>query len=225
MKKKEKILVIDFTAAVNYRCYQILSLAITQVKPRIIFLSVDSGGGEAAASFEIYNLLKDYRSKGGKVISYVRDQANSGMLAIVSASDKIIANPVACVGGIGVIWDIKKDDGEYYTLKIGKYKDMFTGKRLTKMEKKIILANLRHTYDVFCEIISEGRKIPLAQIKKIADGKIFNSNEALKLKLIDKIAYLPEAEKETANLLKNPKNANYSYVKIEDPPKQNDEEE
>ncbi len=222
---KEKVLVVDFTAVIDYRCYTILSSAIIQVKPKVLFLSVDSGGGEAAASFEIYNLLKDYKSKGGKIISYVRDQANSGMFAIISASDKIIANPVAYVGGIGIISDIKKDDGKYYTLKIGKHKDMFTGRRLTKAEKKIIFTNLRHTYEKFCEIISEGRKIPLINVKKIADGRIFHTGKALKLNLIDEIAYLLEAEKEAENLLKNPKNADYSYVKIEDPPKQKEDEE
>ncbi len=220
MKKagKERVLVVDFTATINYRCYQNLAMAIAQVKPEVLFLRADSGGGEAAASFEIYNLLKNYRSQGGKIISYVRDQANSGMLAIISASDKIIANPVSYVGGIGIISDIEKDKGRYRTLKIGKHKDMFTGRPLTKTEKKIILANLRHTYSVFCGIISEGRKIPLEQVKKIADGRVFHAGKALELNLIDEIAYISEAEKEVKNLLKNLKNIDYSYVKIEDPP-------
>lgn len=206
--KKKKVLIIDLEGEITYDCYDKLKAVLDNVKPEAIILKLRSGGGGSAASGEIYDMLRHYR-KQGKIIAYVAEEASSGALLIAMASNKIILNPSAEIGSIGVIFQIyKKEDYEdkdlVETQQTGRHKDMFHGlRKWTETEKKMVSKILKEFHDVFCQIIiNEREKISLEKLKKVADGRPLSPRQALEIGLVDQIGYFTDAEKEIFKLAK-----------------------
>lgn len=176
-----------------------------------IILEVDSGGGGITASDIIYKALLDFKKagKGRVIVTLMGDIAASGAYYVSLPSDIILAHPTTITGSIGVImqsYNIKelaakigiKDE----TFKSGENKDMLNPFHDVSPEQRAMLqAVIDALYGRFVRLVAESRKISEADVRKLADGRIFVADEALERKLIDGIGYRADAEKEMTRLL------------------------
>lgn len=163
-----------------------------------VLLRVDSPGGSAAASQEIFKEVK--RMKKPVVVS-VADIGASGAYYISCGADEIMASPASSVGSIGVIIQVanleelyKKLGIQYITIKQGKYKDMGSSDRpLTEEEKALLEEDSREVYDQFITDVAASRNIPEAKVRDLATGQTWNGSKAKDLKLIDGIGNYRDA--------------------------------
>jgi protease-4 len=172
---------------------------------KAIIIRVNSGGGSAAASQEIFEELKKIKKP---VVVSVGDICASGAYYISCAADKIVANRSSSIGSIGVIMQItnleelyKKLGITYTTIKAGKYKDVGSPDRpLTDEEQGLLQEQTFKVYDQFINDVAQSRNIPVEKVKEIATGWVYLGTEALDLGLIDKIGTYKDAEMLAAEL-------------------------
>lgn len=169
---------------------------------KAVLLRVNSPGGSAVASEEIYRDLLDFKKKSGKkLVAYFSDTAASGAYYISMAADQIVANPSTITGSIGVIISYFnfKDIAEKYGVKnivykSGAHKDIISEFRdPTDEEKAIIQGIISDTYDNFVKAVSSGRALPESQVQTLADGRIYSAKQAVELKLVDQTGTLEDA--------------------------------
>jgi len=176
-----------------------------------ILLEVDSPGGEVTAADEIHReliLFKESRADR-KILVLVHDLAASGGYYISLPADRIIAQPTALIGSIGVIMQTLNIQGlsekigvTDTTIKSGKNKDLLNPFHPVDPEQIALLQkSVDAMYDRFLDLIAQGRHLKKSDLKPLADGRIFTAEEALKHKLIDGIGYWDEALTETSDLL------------------------
>ncbi len=172
---------------------------------KAILIRVNSGGGSAAASQEIFEELKKVKKP---VVVSVGDICASGAYYISCAADKIVANRTSSVGSIGVILQVpnleelyKKLGIKFTTIKQGKYKDVGSSDRpLTQEEEELFKKQTFKIYDQFIQDVAESRKISQDKVREIATGWVFLGTEAKELGLIDEIGTYKDAEKIAAQL-------------------------
>jgi protease IV len=167
---------------------------------RAVVLRIDSPGGGVAASQEIYQAVNELRKKK-KVVASMGSVAASGGYLIATATDRIVANPGTITGSISAVMHfadiqelMKKVGVRSSVVKSGKFKDIGSPVRdMTAEERQLIQGIVDDIYDQFVRTISEKRKIPLDNIIRIADGRIFSGRQALQLKLLDELGGLQDA--------------------------------
>ena len=173
-------------------------------KNRGILLYIDSPGGTVYESDETYLALVDYKNETGKpVYAYFGSLAASGGYYIASAADQIFANRNTLTGSIGVIAGQSIDATELME-KIGIKSRTFTAGRnknmmnynspLTEEQAQIMQSVADDAYEQFTSIVATARHMNIDDVKKIADGRIYTANQALKNGLIDEICRFEEAE-------------------------------
>lgn len=170
-----------------------------------ILLRVDSPGGSAAASQEIYDEVK--RAKKPVVVS-IGDVGASGAYYISSAADEIMASRASSVGSIGVILTVANLEELYKKLGIsftvmtkGKYKDLGGGNRpLTDEEKKILDEQLTTIYDQFIEDVAAGRNMDREKVAELATGLDWPGSQAKELGLVDRLGNYRDALKRAGEL-------------------------
>ncbi|MCL5105406.1 MAG: signal peptide peptidase SppA [Armatimonadetes bacterium] len=173
---------------------------------RVIVLRINSPGGSPSGSEEVYNEIQRVRKSGKTIYTSMGDVAASGGYYIASASDKIYADANTLTGSIGVILPLADLSGLYKkigyrpeTVKAGKYKDMGSSDRpLTPEERTLLQGLVNDTYNNFTQAVAKGRNMTLNEVKKLAEGRIYSGNQALKVKLVDKIGGLHETVREAA---------------------------
>lgn len=174
---------------------------------KAIIIHINTPGGGAAASQEIYTEVKRIRDeKKKKIISSVESVGASGGYYVASGTEKIYADPASIVGSIGVIsqwfnyedllkWAKLKD----VTFKAGTLKDTGNPAREMTPEEKIYFQGLiDDMHQQFIKAVADGRKLKLEDVKKIADGRVWTGEQALPLKLVDKLGDFEMAVQETA---------------------------
>jgi protease-4 len=174
---------------------------------RAIVLRIDSPGGAVAPAQEIYEEVRKAIAKK-KVVVSMGSVAASGGYYIASPASRIIANPGTLTGSIGVIMEIPNIEGllnklgiKSEVVKSGRHKDMASVFRGIKQEEREILQNvLDNVHEQFIIAVSDGRKMLRDDVKKIADGRIFTGEQALKAGLIDELGNLEDAIKSAAKL-------------------------
>ncbi len=163
---------------------------------KAILLYVNSPGGTVYESDELYLKLMEYKKKTKRpVYAYFASQACSGAYYISMAADEIYANRNTWTGSIGVIVSLTNYKKLYDKLGIkeiditsGKNKSMGSGGLdLTDEQYDILQSLVDEAYDQFSGIVSEGRGIDIATVKKIADGRIYSAKQAKQKKLVDEI--------------------------------------
>ncbi len=167
-----------------------------------VLLRIDTPGGSPAASEEIYNEINRVRKEGKPVYVTMGDIATSGGYYISSAADRIYADSNTLTGSIGVIWRTADMSKLYkmigYTpnvIKAGKYKDINNPSRpMTAEERQFIQRLVDNTYDEFISAVAAGRKKSVSQIRKIAEGRIYDGKQAKKLGLVDEIGGFEQAK-------------------------------
>lgn len=174
-----------------------------------ILLNVDSPGGGVAVSQEIHKEIKRLREEKGKIIvAYMSSVGASGAYYISVPATKIIANPGTVVGSIGVIaeWTNYGDLMQWAKLKdvifkTGEFKDTGTPTRaLTDREKTYFQGLIDDMHVQFVEAVADGRKMDVAQVQSLADGRVFTGRDAREKKLIDEIGNFQDAVNLTASL-------------------------
>ncbi|AIS51956.1 putative signal peptide peptidase SppA [Thermoanaerobacter kivui] len=129
---------------------------------KAVIIKINSPGGSAAKSIEIYKEIKKLKETGKKVIVSMGDTAASGGYMAACAGDIIVANPAIITGSIGVIMQYTNYKELYdklglkeVTIKSGVHKDMGSPTRdLTPEEKKILQGIIDDTFQQFLEIVS-----------------------------------------------------------------------
>ncbi|MEQ1845844.1 MAG: signal peptide peptidase SppA [Nitrospira sp.] len=169
---------------------------------KAIVIRIDSPGGGVVPSQEIYNAVKQVRSKHNKaVIASMGSVAASGGYYIAAATDRIVANPGTLTGSIGVIMETANVEGllqkigvEGVVIKSGKYKDV--GSPLRKMstdERGLLQGVMDDVHKQFIEAVAEGRSLELRAAQALADGRIFTGRQAKEAKLVDELGDLEDA--------------------------------
>lgn len=174
---------------------------------KAIVLRIDSPGGAVAPAQEIYEEVRKAVAKK-KVVVSMGSVAASGGYYIASPASRIVANPGTLTGSIGVIMEIPNLEGLMNKLgirtevvKSGRHKDIasiFRG--IKKEEREILQSVLDNVHEQFISAVAEGRKMLYEDVKKIADGRIFTGEQALKIGLIDELGNIEDAVKIAATL-------------------------
>ncbi len=167
-------------------------------KVRGIILRIDSPGGAVAPAQEIYSEIMKLRADHKTVYASMGTVAASGGYYIACAADYVLANPGTLTGSISAVMAFnnieeltKKIGIKPNIIKSGKFKDMGSPLRAMSPEEQKLLQNVvDDVHQQFVQAIAKGRNLPLAQVQKIADGRIMTGQQALKLKLIDEMGGL-----------------------------------
>jgi protease-4 len=172
---------------------------------KAILIRVNSPGGSAAASQEIYEELKKVEKP---VVVSVSETCASGAYYISAAADSIIANRSSSVGSIGVIMQIPNFEGlfeqlgiEYVTIKQGEFKDVGSPDRpITEEETSMLEAQLKEIYEQFISDVADSRGMEISEVRELATGWVYLGTEALDLGLIDEIGNYKDAIEAAAEL-------------------------
>lgn len=166
-----------------------------------IILRVNTPGGGVVESAEIHDKLVQMITEEEKPV-YVSmgAMAASGGYYISAPATKIFATPETITGSLGVIMQSINYSGlaeqlgvDFVTIKSGKHKDIMSPSREMTDEERDILQNmLDNTFDGFVNVIANGRGMSEAEVRKIADGRIYDGIQAKELNLIDDFGYLED---------------------------------
>jgi len=179
-------------------------------KVKAVVLRVNSPGGSALASDIIWREML-LTKKAKPVVVSMGDVAASGGYYISCAADKIYAYPNTITGSIGVFGIIpnmkemfNKNLGiTFDEVKTNPYADYITVTRpMNDAEKKIITRDIENIYSTFITHVSEGRKMTVAQIDSIGQGRVWSGVDAKRIGLVDEFGGLNDAIKEAAKLAK-----------------------
>lgn len=174
---------------------------------KAIILHINSPGGGAAASQEIYHeVLRIREEKHKKIIASVESVGASGAYYIASACDKIYANDASVVGSIGVIMEWT-NYGELYrwaklksvVIHAGELKDAGDPTHdVTPQEQAYFQGLVDNMYAQFIHDVASGRHTTDEKIKPLATGQVWTGQQSLSLGLIDKVGGFRVALMDTA---------------------------
>ena len=183
----------------------ILEKAKKDKKIQALLIKINSPGGTVTASDIIFHLLKDYKENNKvKVYVQVMDLAASGGYYVALAGDEIIAHPTSLVGSIGVIAlkvnlkDLMTKIGvDWEIVKSGDKKDFMSPFRsFTKEERDLFQNTIDKYHQRFVATITKNRsELETTQVELLADGRIFDAEQAKRLNLIDDIGYVTDTIK------------------------------
>ncbi|HLI64433.1 MAG TPA: signal peptide peptidase SppA [Terriglobales bacterium] len=174
---------------------------------KAIILRVDSPGGGAAASEEIYREVLRIRNKKKKrIVASIGTVGASGAYYVSSAASKIFADDASIVGSIGVIAEwynyeelLKWAKLQAITLKAGEFKDTGSPTRpMTPEERAYLQGLIDDMHAQFIHSVAVGRNLKDDQVRALADGKVWTGEEAVPLKLVDQIGDFRAAVEDTA---------------------------
>jgi len=178
-------------------------------KVKAIVLRVNSGGGSVIASDIMWRELLLARQEGKPVVASMGDVAASGGYYIACMADSIFAEPSTITGSIGVFGMVPslektmkdKMGINFDTVTTGRYA---TGLNLfmdiSEGEGKIIQSTIEEIYETFLTRVADGRKMSRDEVHKIAQGRVWTGEEALKIGLIDRFGGVDAAVASAAKL-------------------------
>lgn len=177
---------------------------------RAIVLRINSGGGSALVSENLWRELTLAKATKPVVISF-GDVAASGGYYLSCNADSIFADPMTITGSIGV-FSIILNTQSFFKNKLGitfdavqtaKQPDAITMVQpLTNMQKQFLQNDIDSIYHDFKSRVAEGRKRDINYIDSIAQGRVWGGNKALNLGLVDKIGGIQDAVNCAARLAK-----------------------
>lgn len=174
---------------------------------KAIVVRVDSPGGAAGPSQEIYEAVRKLRDKKHVLVS-MGSIAASGGFYIACGGEKIFANPATLTGSIGVIFTFTNIQGllkwagvQVSPLTAGKMKDAGSPFReMTAEDRAYFHSVLDDVHAQFIEAVATGRGLTVDQVKPMADGRVFTGRQAKELKLVDTLGGLEDAVAEAGRL-------------------------
>ena len=171
-----------------------------------VIMHINSPGGSVYASEKIYKEINKLKETNKPVYAVMQELAASGGYYISAPCDKIFASNETFTGSIGVIMQSYSLEGlfEKYGIKeqnitTGKMKDAGSfGSDMDEEEKEYFQGLVDSAFGRFVKVVSEGRDMSESEVKKIADGRVYDGSQALENGLIDKIGDLEDAYKDMA---------------------------
>ncbi|MFA5926564.1 MAG: signal peptide peptidase SppA [Patescibacteria group bacterium] len=162
---------------------------------KAVLFKINSPGGEAVASAQIYDAIKDL-SVTKETVAYIDQIAASGAYYAVIGAKKIVAYPHSIVGSIGVIMQVPNYTGvadkigyKQIVLKSGEFKDSGSPWReMTLGDRSVIEAILNDSFDSLVGAVKAERNLDESKAKAISDGRIFTAKAAMEQNLVDEIA-------------------------------------
>jgi protease-4 len=183
---------------------------------KAVLLEINSPGGTTTASDIIYHEIMRFKEKTKvRIIASLMDVAASGGYYIALPADRIIAHPTSIVGSVGVVFLKPKVMGLMEKLglavevnKSGSEKDIGSPFRPSTAEEQRIFQDLTDRLGSrFLNLVEKHRKMEPKLLSEISAARIYLPQEALRLGLIDRIAYLNDAISEAIALADLPKDA------------------
>ena len=177
---------------------------------KAIVFRINSPGGSALASEEIWREVT-LAKKAKPVIVSFGDVAASGGYYVACNADSIFAQPNTITGSIGVfgiIPNMKKFFNNklgitFDGVKTGPFADMPSVDRPLNAAERVFIQNMIDTtYTVFKTRVAEGRKLPVAIVDSIAQGRVWTGQRALELHLVDRLGNINDAIKAAAGMAK-----------------------
>ena len=177
---------------------------------KAVVLRVNSPGGSAVASEQIWHAIKQLKEKKPVVVS-MGGYAASGGYMISAPANYIIAEPTTVTGSIG-IFGLVPNASELVTDKLGVTWDGVQTNQNSDYETKLIFGKnnekelqymqtyVDRGYDNFLDIVADGRGMSKEQVHEIAQGRVWVATDALPIKLVDQIGSLNDAVKKAAEL-------------------------
>lgn len=190
-----------------------------------LVLRVNSGGGSAFASEQIWDALEYFKSKGKPFYVSMGDMAASGGYYISCGADKIYADHTTLTGSIGV-FGLIPDFSNLATEKLGvtfatvqtnanaAFPSVMTG--LSEQQIGALQKSVENTYDQFTYRVAQGRNMSQDSVKMIAEGRVWTGGAALGLGLVDEIGSLNAAVTAIADELGMDADKVVTYPNIED---------
>lgn len=179
---------------------------------KAVVLRVNSGGGDAFASEEIWHAIKTLKEKKPVVVS-MGGAAASGAYYMSCVSSYIMAQPTTLTGSIG-IFGVFPDASNLMTQKLGiKFDNVKTNahsdftfaqtmRPFNAEEVALLQQYIDNGYELFCKRVAEGRRIPINKVKEIAEGRVWLGMDAVKIGLVDGIGGINSAIAKAAQLAK-----------------------
>lgn len=177
---------------------------------KAVVLRINSGGGSAYASEQMWRAVQQLKAKKPVVVS-MSGMAASGGYYLSCGADYIVADKTTLTGSIG-IFGMVPDASELLTDKLGLHFDVVKtnvssdfgamGRGFNAAESAAMQNYVNRGYRLFLKRVADGRKMTPEQVDKIAQGRVWTGNQALKIKLVDKLGTLNDAVVEAAKRAK-----------------------
>ena len=178
---------------------------------KAVVLRMNSPGGDAFLSEQLWHAVKQLRSKKPVVVS-MGDYAASGGYYISSAATRIVAQPNTLTGSIGIFGLfpnfselVQKVGVNVEVVKTNDFADLTISmpyKPLTNEQRALIQRHVERGYDIFLSRVAEGRHMTKAQVDSVGQGRVWLGRKAQTLGLVDKLGGLDVAIQEAASLAK-----------------------
>ncbi|MBQ7662699.1 MAG: signal peptide peptidase SppA [Prevotella sp.] len=193
---------------------------------KAVVLRVNSPGGSAIASEQIWHAIELLKAKKPVVVS-MGGLAASGGYMISAGANYIVAEPTTLTGSIGIFGLIPNLTG-LATDKLGITFDGVKTNRFTDYEDNLVfskdneaeLLHMQHYvdrgYEKFLSIVAQGRKMSRDDVHAIAQGRVWLASDAINIKLVDQLGSLDDAIKKAAELAKSEKYYTTAYPGQED---------
>jgi len=179
---------------------------------KAVVLRINSGGGDAYASEQIWRAVSQLNKKKPVVVS-MGGMAASGAYYMSMGARYIMAQPTTLTGSIGIFGALP-DFSDLMTKKLGfKYDEVKTNRNSTYTsaglsrpwnpeEMSYLQAYVNRGYGLFRQRVADGRKLSIAQVENIAQGRVWLGTDAKNIKLIDGFGSLDDAVAKAAQLAK-----------------------
>jgi len=172
-----------------------------------VVLRIESPGGVIGPSQEIYAAVQKL-AKTKKVVVSMGSVAASGGYHVAIPAAVIYANPGTITGSIGVLMKLSNVEGlmdkvgmKAFILKSGKFKDTGSPVRpLTDEDKALLQGVIGNLHEQFVKAVAESRKLPVEEVRRLADGRVYTGEQALALRLVDRLGTLEDAVEEAGRL-------------------------
>jgi protease IV len=190
---------------------------------KAVVLRVDSPGGSEFASEKILREVQALRKAGKPVVVSMSSYAASGGYYIAAAANQIFASPTTITGSIGVFSYIPtfqrsleklgvKVDGIGTTPLAG---DLRLDRALGPVTKVVLQASVDHAYQQFLRRVADGRKKPVEEVDKIAQGRVWAGVDAQRIGLVDHLGGLKDATDSAAKLAELGTDYDVDYIETE----------
>lgn len=178
---------------------------------KAVVIRVNSGGGDAFASEQIWHQVMELKKKKPVVVS-MGGYAASGAYYMSAPASWIVAQPTTLTGSIG-IFAVFPDMSGLVTQKLGvKFDEVKTNRNSTfgnlmarpfnEEETAIMQQYVNRGYQLFRKRVADGRRLPVESVEKIAQGRVWLGADAIGLKLVDQLGGLNDAVAKAAKLAK-----------------------
>lgn len=178
---------------------------------KAVVIRVNSGGGDAFASEQIWHQVMKLKKKKPVVVS-MGGYAASGAYYMSAPASWIVAQPTTLTGSIG-IFAVFPDMSGLVTQKLGvKFDEVKTNRNSTfgnlmarpfnEEETAVMQQYVNRGYQLFRKRVADGRRLPVESVEKIAQGRVWLGADAIGLKLVDQLGGLNDAVAKAAKLAK-----------------------